>query len=133
MADKTSLVYRSGDVFLSAKLRSFLQTYIVGGPKSTFYITYWSIVHFLSGMAFAVLFLWFQPLASNTRTDTIYLYGLGVHTAWELWQIAIGMSRPFALSGNNNIVDILMDTLLFMAGIWLALFLLQNRIQGSRA
>jgi hypothetical protein len=124
MTNKDSLVYRSGDAFLPHNIRGFLQTYLIGGPTSSFYITYWSIVHLLSGIAFALLFLWVRPATSTE----VYVYGLGVHTAWELWQIGIGMSRPFALSGPGSLVDIAVDTLLFMAGIWLALFL-QNRLQ----
>jgi hypothetical protein len=125
MVDKDSLVYRSGDVFFSAPLRKFLQTYLLGNSRSTFYITYWSIVHLLSGIAFAALFLWLRPTTSHTH---LYVYGFGVHSAWELWQIAIGMSRPFALSGHNSLVDICVDTLLFLAGIWLVLFFQKRSI-----
>lgn len=107
-------------------IRRFLRTYLIGNPRSTFYITYWSVLHLLSGILFTCVYLWFRPFARNKE---VALYGFVAHTAWELWQIAIGMNRPFALSGNNNLVDIGVDTILFMAGVGLALLLLRNRIQ----
>ncbi len=57
----------------------------------------------------------------------LYLAGFLVHSLWELWQIAIGMSRPFLMSGNNNFLDLFVDTALFMTGVWLFVFL-QNGV-----
>lgn len=120
---------------MPANIRRFLQTYIIGNPRSTFYITYWSILHFLSGILFTGVYLWFRPSIATATTASfslnkeVVLYGFVAHTLWELWQIAIGMNRPFALSGNNNLVDICVDTVLFMAGIGCALLLFRNRVQ----
>lgn len=126
MPDRRSVWYRSGDAFLPTPLRTFLRTYLIGGPASTFYITYWSIVHLLSGILFATLSLAIKPFSLRTTL----LSGFAVHTLWEVWQIAIGMSRPLALSGSNNFVDICMDTLLFLLGIWLV-FILQDGGQDT--
>ena len=35
-----------------------------------------------------------------------------LHTLWEFWQIIIGMSRPYSLSGRSNLID----TIVFMTG-----------------
>jgi hypothetical protein len=70
----------------------------------------------LSGILFTTLYLFARP---NTNSTTLYLHGFLVHTAWELWQIAIGMSHPLRLTGGGNVFDICMDTALFMAGMWL--------------
>jgi len=37
---------------------------------------------------------------------------------WELWQILIGMSKPYKLSGRSNLIDTVMDTLFFMSGAY---------------
>jgi hypothetical protein len=120
--DTRSLMFRSGDAFLPARIRQFLRTYIVGGPTTTFYLNYWSVVHFMSGMLFAAVYHPFL-FTSMKPTTELYLAGFLVHTLWELWQIVIGMSRPFLMAGNNNFLDVIIDTILFMAGIRLFIFL----------
>ena len=42
-----------------------------------------------------------------------------VHTLWELWQMLIGMSKPYKLTGRSNVVDTLMDTVFFMLGAYM--------------
>ena len=39
-----------------------------------------------------------------------------LHTLWEFWQIIIGMSRPYSLSGRSNLIDTIVDTIVFMNG-----------------
>ena len=45
-----------------------------------------------------------------------------IHTIWEVWQIFIGMSKPFSLTGDNNSIDIFVDTAAFMLGTYIANF-----------
>ena len=106
--DGTSWIYRSGDVFLTPKTRRFLQTYLVGDETSLLYISYWSILHLISGVLFALL-------VGPRRTD-IALLGFFVHTCWEAWQILIGMS-PVATA--RGFVDLIVDTVMFMFGVWM--------------
>ena len=110
------MLYRSGDVFLPKPVRDVLQHYWIGSEKSTFYITNWSIVHFLSGIATAYL------LAQSKTRENIYLVAFLIHTLWELWQIYIGMTPIRTLRGQ---VDITVDTVLFMIGTWVYLNFLQ--------
>ena len=49
-----------------------------------------------------------------------------LHTIWECWQILIGMSKPYMLTGRGNLVDIVVDTLMFMLGAYLALLVNQS-------
>lgn len=112
------IIYSSGDVFLPKTIRDILGTFLFKYPDTkdnyVFYIQGWSIVHFVSGVIFGYLYrrLGFNPLK-------YYYNGLILHTLWELWQITIGMSKPFMLSGRNSIVDILVDTALFMLGTYI--------------
>lgn len=112
--DKQSYVYRSGDLFFGARLRRALETFLVGSYASPVYITYWSILHFVSGLltAYVLAEIYTVPGVSP------YWVGLGIHTLWEGWQVLIGMAHPLRLTGHNGLVDIVMDTALFMAGMW---------------
>jgi hypothetical protein len=62
--DSQSLVYRSGDAFLPARIRQFLRTYLVGGPTSTFYLNYWPASHKYLTCGILVYIL-FEPLFSE--------------------------------------------------------------------
>jgi hypothetical protein len=110
--DRESLAFRSGDAFFPEKVRRFLGTFVYGSYKTPIYISYWSFMHALSGALFAVVCLKFTAAFPNP-----YLYGFLVHSAWELWQFAIGMNHPFQLRGHNGLIDIVMDTAFFMAGM----------------
>lgn len=109
--DKQSYVYRSGDLFLGARLRRALETFLVGSYTSPVYITYWSVLHFVSGLLTAYVLM-------ETNTKSPYWIGFGLHTLWEGWQVLIGMAHPLRLTGHNGLVDIVMDTVLFMVGMW---------------
>ena len=41
---------------------------------------------------------------------------------WEFWQIIIGMSRPYSLTGRSNLIDTFVDTILFMSGALITKF-----------
>lgn len=114
------ILYNSGDVFLPDNARNFLETYLIGSRDSTFYITYWSIMHTISGMIFAYIYLKYF----NRQPSVIYFYVIMIiiHTIWEIWQIFIGMSRPTSLNGKNNIVDTFVDTIMFLIGASLVFY-----------
>jgi hypothetical protein len=98
------ILYRSGDVFLPKQVRTFLETYLIGNPTSTFYVSVWSLVHMLSGVLIA------QFVTSSYKT------GFWMHTAWEYWQIFIGMTKYKTLRGA---LDVVTDTVFFMGGMLL--------------
>ena len=46
-----------------------------------------------------------------------YYYALlVVHSMWELWQVGIGMTKPWKVAGDNNLMDVFVDTSLFLLG-----------------
>jgi len=106
--DKNSLLYRSGDVFLSSGVRKFLETYHIGNSKSLLYVTNWSFVHFLSGIFLGWILISYFP------DWNYYFSGLWIHTVWELWQILIGMTKIYTYRG---MIDVGVDTLFFMIGL----------------
>ena len=54
------IIYNSGDVFLPEKVKNILGTDLIGDSKKTFYVSGWSIVHFLNGILFGYLYLYFN-------------------------------------------------------------------------
>jgi hypothetical protein len=116
------LIYKSGDVFLPDKINKALRVDLLGSSEKTFYITGWSIIHLLNGILFGYLYYYFKYDMKHYILNLLIL-----HTLWEIWQIIIGMSKPYKLTGNSNIVDIFMDTLLFMGGAYLTLQLVYKK------
>ena len=110
-------LYQSGNAFFSRRIRHFLATFIVGSYDDTFYITYWSLLHMFSGCVFALVMIYYG-LAKKALW-----YGFIVHVFWELWQTVIGMSWPLQWKGHNNVVDTIMDTVLFLFGLQLVLWI----------
>lgn len=110
------IIYNSGDVFLPKTLKQLLDTDIVGSSKKTFYFSGWSIMHFISGIITGYIYLY---LGYN-KQPTMYYYKLFIlHTIWELWQMLIGMSRPYTLNGRSNLIDTIFDTIYFMLGSYI--------------
>lgn len=106
-----NIIYNSGDAFLPDNIKQILSYDIIGSHKKTFYISGWSIVHFINGIIFGYLYLYFR------YDKKYYIINLVIlHTLWEFWQIIIGMSRPYSLSGRSNLIDTFVDTILFMSG-----------------
>ena len=105
------MLYDSGNVFLPDNIKQILTYDVIGSHKKTFYISGWSIVHFINGLIFGYLYLY---LHFDKKYYIINLFVL--HSIWELWQITIGMSRPYSLSGRSNLIDTIVDTILFMTG-----------------
>lgn len=92
-------------MFLDPRARAFLKQHIVGGPQSVFYISYWSIMHMISGVVFVLLF------------GPHFAAGFVVHTCWEAWQIYIQMTPTHTTRGR---IDIIVDTAMFMFGMWIS-------------
>jgi hypothetical protein len=111
MFTSDSWIYRSGDIFLSPRTRAFLKQYIIGDDHTLFYISYWSILHMISGIVFGLL--WPNLLA-----------GFAVHTLWEAWQILIGMTP---ITTARGFIDVNVDTAMFMFGMWAAISLTQGK------
>ncbi len=105
------IIYNSGDVFLPTSVRNFLKQDIIGSSEKTFYISWWSIIHFLNGIIIGGLYLHY-----NYNKKHYFLNMFIIHTLWEIWQIVIRMSNPTKITGGGNIIDIIVDTILFMLG-----------------
>ena len=116
----SQVIYNSGDVFLPEFIRNALGKIIYKYPNSdtnyTFYIQGWTFIHFLNGIIFGYLYLSFGYIKNNYFINMFIL-----HTLWEVWQIIIGMSKPWTIIGRNNIVDTFVDTFVFLLGSYLIL------------
>jgi hypothetical protein len=108
---KDTFWYRSGDLWLPPFLVEFLDSYIVGSDSSIFYLNYWHVNHFFSGVFFALFHLYVYHFAYPIHTYLI------LHTLWEIWQLFLGMT-PTSLRG---LVDIWNDTLLGTLGAYITL------------
>lgn len=108
-----NIIYNSGDAFLPEKIKKLLGTDLIGTSNKTFYISGWSIVHFINGIIIGYIYLYFK---GDTRLYVLKM--LIIHTIWELWQSLIGMSKPYKLTGRSNLIDTIMDTILFMLGTY---------------
>jgi hypothetical protein len=104
----------SSDAFLPTPIKTFLYKDFIGNTNNTFYISGWSIMHFISGIFIGVLYFYF-----NFNTLFYFRNMLITHSFWELWQIIIGTSKPYKLTGRSNLIDTIIDTILFMAGAFL--------------
>ena len=109
-----NIIYNSGDAFLPEKIKKILVTDLIGTSKQTFYISGWSIVHLINGIIIGYIYLYFN---GDRR---LYMFNLfTLHTLWEFWQILIGMAKPYKLTGPSNLIDTIMDTILFMLGAYI--------------
>jgi hypothetical protein len=110
-----NIIYSSGDVFLPENIKTILATDIIGTTTKTFYVSGWSIVHLINGIIIGCLYLYFK---GNIQFYNFKLFI--IHTIWELWQMLIGMSKPYKLTGRSNLIDTIIDTILFMSGAFIA-------------
>ena len=106
-----NLIYNSGDAFLPEKIKYILGIDLIGNSHKTFYVSGWSIVHLINGIIVGYLYLYFK---GDNKLYTFKLFI--IHTLWELWQMLIGMSNPYKLTGRSNLIDTIIDTLFFMLG-----------------
>jgi len=117
------ILYSSGNVFLPDKVKKFLEKDIIGSSKKTFYISWWSVIHIINGILFGWLYLYYSfPI------HTFLLNMLIIHTLWELWQMLIGMAKPMNLTGKSNLIDTIIDTLLFMGGSYTS-YIIYNQVK----
>ncbi len=112
----TSIFYKSGDLFLPKPIVNILDFTFIGDIDKSFYINGWSILHMISGILIAYFILF--------KDSNIYFKAFLIHTLWEFWQIYIGMANPFVLTGHSSLVDIFIDTIFYMFGV----FLIQSKI-----
>ena len=108
------IIYNSGDVFLPEKVKNILGTDLIGNSKKTFYVSGWSIVHFINGIIIGYLYLYFK---GDSRLYFLKMFI--IHTIWECWQMLIGMAKPYKLTGRSSLIDTIMDTILFMLGAYI--------------
>jgi hypothetical protein len=109
-----SILNNSADLFLPEKVKNILKTDIIGDTNKTFYITGWSIIHLINGIIIGFIYLYFKW---DIRLYTFKLFI--IHTTYELFQMLIGMSKPLKLTGHNNFIDTIIDTILFMLGAYI--------------
>jgi hypothetical protein len=126
--DWEKMIYHSGDFFLPKYIRDILNTNIYMSSNYTFYLNGWSVIHFLSGLFIGFIYLIrYYKITKNTinKKDKYYYFiiMLVIHTLWEIWQVIIGMSKPYNLTGDSNIIDTFVDTILFMFGSYFSLIL----------
>jgi hypothetical protein len=121
MVEKDSIFYKSGDIFLPKEIRNILDYTFVGSisPYKSFYINGWSLLHMLSGILVASIFLKDDP--------RIYIKSFVIHTVWELWQVYIGMANPFTLVGKSSLIDSIVDTIFYMFGVYIVKEYLLNK------
>jgi hypothetical protein len=113
MVSQDSWLYRSGDIWLPQPLVKVLDTYILGNDKSLFYLNYWHINHFLSGILFGLIHLLVYRFS-----NPVWSYFL-LHTLWELWQLYLTMT-PRTWRG---LIDIVVDTTVGLLGLYVVLYL----------
>jgi hypothetical protein len=117
------ILYSSGDVFLPDKVKKFLEKDIIGSSKKTFYISWWSVIHIINGILFGWLYLYYSFPIRNFLLNMFI-----IHTLWELWQMIIGMANPMKLTGKSNLIDTIIDTLLFMGGSYTS-YIIYNKVK----
>jgi hypothetical protein len=121
-----NFLWRVGDGFIPEPYRSRLYkswfkrplwasrpSHANGTAGAVVDLNYWTVIHFLSGVVF---FLLFRLLF---RRDASAWSWFGVHTAWEMYQVAIGMSDIFS-DPATEFLDIGFDTLFAMLGFFTA-------------
>lgn len=114
--DLEKVLYNSGDVFFPASIKKMLDYYIYTTPNNSFYINGWTFLHFFSGMIIGCIYLYL-----GKKITFYYYYLFIIHTMWELWQMLIGMSKPWKLVGDSNLIDTFLDTFVFMIGTYITL------------
>jgi hypothetical protein len=115
--DWEKMIYHSGDFFLPKSIKEFLDKNIYMTRNYSFYINGWTFIHYLSGMIIGSIYLYL-----GKKIHFFYYYYLFIiHTIWELWQMLIGMSKPYKLTGDSNLIDTFVDTIVFMFGAYITL------------
>ena len=115
-----NILYKSGDLFLPKNVVRFLDLGFYDSQER-FYFNFWTVLHFLSGIIIG-------KTVSMYTTNKCYYYGIcfAMHTLWEVWQVYIGMAKPWNLSGSSNLIDSFIDTSTFMFGTIIVLHQKKN-------
>jgi hypothetical protein len=117
MIDWETMIYHSGDFFLPKPIKQFLDKNIYMTNNYSFYVNGWTFIHYFSGMLVGAIYLYLgKPIHFF-----YYYYLFIIHTIWELWQMLIGMSKPYKLTGDSNLIDTFVDTIVFMFGAYITL------------
>jgi hypothetical protein len=106
----------SGDLFLPVWMRRILDIYLIGNDKTLFYVNIWSLIHAISGTLTLLILLTYTQWSIQTMSIAAF----GIHTIWELWQLLI-TNTPRTSRG---VIDILTDTVFYMAGFIVPMWLL---------
>ena len=130
---KETLLYQSTGLFLPRKFQDFLDIYHVGNDNTTFYITNWTIMHFLSGVLIAYILSLYKYKLTKQQ---IFIIAFVIHTGWECWQIFVDIvtfhkpkyqSNDFVDSRTIDTLrgklDVIVDTIAFMLGVSLYVYL----------
>lgn len=108
-------IYWYVDGLLPAKLKDTLDTDLIGSSKKTFYISGWSFAHMIFGLIIGYFILQFwHPV------ESYYIILFTLHTAYEVISALAGVAPLIRLTGRSNIVDTVVDTVMFMGGAYLA-------------
>jgi hypothetical protein len=110
------IIYNSGDFFFPTFIKNILDKNIYITQNNSFYINGWSLLHYFSGMILGAVYLYLDK-----GLNFYYYYLFIIHTIWELWQMLIGMSKPWKLTGDSNLIDTFVDTIFFMIGTYITL------------
>jgi hypothetical protein len=110
------IIYNSGDFFFPKFIKNILDKNIYITQNNSFYINGWTLLHYFSGMILGAVYLYLDK-----GLNFYYYYLFIIHTIWELWQILIGMSKPWKLTGDSNLIDTFVDTIVFMIGTYITL------------
>lgn len=94
-----------GDALWPEPFRTLFYGYLIGDDHSLFYVNYWTVIHFVTG-----LFLGWWGLV-ETGWGAFLL-----HLGWEVWQLVVGATRATL----RDLLDVLLDTGVFMLGWYLA-------------
>ncbi len=106
--DWEKILFHSGDLFLPTPVKEFLEQYWIGDDQSLFYVTWWTLIHFFSGIFTGYLLVQYKQIGAY------YLSGFLIHTLWEIWQV-IGKNTPYWTARGQ--LDIGVDTAAFMLGM----------------
>jgi hypothetical protein len=110
------IIYNSGDFFFPKFIKNILDKNIYITQNNSFYINGWSLLHCFSGIILGAVYLYLDK-----GLNFYYYYLFIIHTIWELWQMLIGMSKPWKLTGDSNLIDTFVDTIFFMIGTYITL------------
>lgn len=99
MRKQTTFLQFVSDAFIPEKIANILYdtVFFKVGPTD---VNGWTIIHFLNGLIIAYF------------TNKNILYGIGLHTIWEIFQFIAGDNKV----DFETFIDITIDTLAFLGG-----------------